>query len=221
MNKTQHCCVVGAGPGIGIAVADAFAAEGCRVSLLARQPERLEPMRVELHKRTGGESQAIGTNASDPASLREALTLAAERYGDIDILVYNVASQGTARPLALTPERVVEDFQSNVIGALVAVQAVAPAMRRARRGTLLFTGGGFAYEPSMNYASLSIGKAALRNLTYSLAQELGNDGIHVAMVTVYGFIQSGTHFDPQRIAQRYVDLHRQPRGHYETEVIYK
>lgn len=221
MDTRLHCCVVGAGPGIGIAVADAFAAVGCEISLLSRKPQRLAPMMAELRKRTGREALALEADAADPASLRSALGAAAARFGDIGILVYNVASHGTARPLALTPERVVEDFHSNVVGALVAAQTVAPAMRRARRGTMLFTGGGFAYEPSANYASLSIGKSALRNLTYSLAQELGNDGIHVATVTVYGFIQSGTHFDPQRIAQRYVDLHRQPRGHYETEVIYK
>jgi short-subunit dehydrogenase len=221
METTLHCCVVGAGPGIGIAVAEAFAAEGCAVSLLSRQPQRLVPMLAELRQRTGREALALQADAADPASLRSGLGAAAAQFGDIGILVYNVASHGTARPLALTPERMVEDFQSNVVGALVAAQTVAPAMRRARRGTLLFTGGGFAYEPSANYASLSIGKSALRNLTYSLAQELGNDGIHVALVTVYGFIQSGTHFDPQHIAQRYVDLHRQPRGHYETEVIYK
>jgi short-subunit dehydrogenase len=221
MEASRHCCVVGAGPGIGIAVADAFAAEGCRVSLLSRQPKRLDPLMAELRKRTGREAQALAADAADPASLRAALQTAAERFGAIEILVYNVASHGTARPLALTPERLSEDFHSNVIGALVAAQTVAPAMRAARRGTLLFTGGGFAYEPSANYASLSVGKSALRNLVYSLAQELGNDGLHVGLVTVYGFIQSGTHFDPQRIAQRYVDLHRQPRGHYETEVIYK
>ena len=94
-------------------------------------------------------------------------------------------------------------------------------MREAGHGTILFTGGGFAHEPSAPYASLSSDKAALRNLTYSLAQELGGYGIHVATVTVYGFLQVGTHFDPQRIAETYVQLHRQPRGHFDIEVTYK
>jgi len=62
-------------------------------------------------------------------------------------------------------------------------------MKARRRGSIFFTGGSFAYEPAAEYSSLSLGKAALRNLTYSLAQELGAHDIHVATVTVYGFVQ--------------------------------
>ncbi len=78
-----------------------------------------------------------------------------------------------------------------------------------------------AYEPSALYSSVSLGKAALRNLTYSLAQELGASGVHVATVTVYGFVQPGTHFDPTRIAEAYVALHRQPKGHFQIEHVYR
>ena len=112
-------------------------------------------------------------------------------------------------------------FDVLVIGALVAAQEAMPAMKTKNRGTILFTGGGFAYEPAMNYASLSLSKAALRNLTYSLAQELGAFGIHVATVTVYGFVQSGTHYDPGRIAEAFIRLHRQAPGHFQTEIVYK
>ena len=61
----------------------------------------------------------------------------------------------------------------------------------------------------------------MRNLTFSLAQELGAHGIHVATVTVYGFVQSGTHYDPARIAEAYLRLHKQSPGHFQTEVVYK
>ena len=89
------------------------------------------------------------------------------------------------------------------------------------RPTILFTGGGFAHEPASEFASLSLGKAALRSLTYTLAQELGASGIHVATVTVYGFVQTGTKFDPQQIARVYLELHKQPKGHFDTERIFK
>jgi short-subunit dehydrogenase len=85
----------------------------------------------------------------------------------------------------------------------------------------LFTGSGFASEPVANYASLSIGKAALRSLANTLAQELGADDIHVATVTVQGFVQSNTRFDPHRIAQAYVKLHKQGKGSFDNETIYK
>src|SRR3546814_14836362 len=77
-------------------------------------------------------------------------------------------------------DRLVDEFRVNVGGALVAAQDVAPAMIKAKKGTILFTGGGFAYEPAMKYASLSLGKAALRSLAYTLAPELGTHGVPVA-----------------------------------------
>ena len=92
---------------------------------------------------------------------------------------------------------------------------------RRRRGVVVETFRAPAHEPAANYASLSLGKAALRNLTYSLAQELGGYGIHVATVTVYGFVQSGTHYDPARIAEAYLRLHRQAPGHFQTELVFK
>ena len=219
--NAPHCCIVGAGPGISAAVAEAFTRDGCNVSLLARRPERLKPLVQDLQKKSGRTACALGCNASDETDLRGAIAQAESMLGPTQVLVYNVAASETGRPSGLSGDQLVADFRANVVGALAAAQAVTPGMRDMRRGTILFTGGGFAYEPAHNYASLSLGKAALRNLTYSLAQELGVYGIHVATVTVYGFIQSGTHFDPKRIAQTFLDLHHQPKGHFEIEKVFK
>lgn len=219
--SAPHCCIVGVGPGIGLALAEAFAREGHDLSLLSRRPERLARERADLAKRSGRRLLGVAAEAGDAEALRGAIEQAATALGPVSVLIYNVASAGTGRPLGLDPESLLTDFRANVVGALVAAQCVAPAMRKARRGTILFTGGGFAHEPAPNYASLSLGKAALRSLTYTLAQELGADGIHVATVTVHGFVQPGTHFDPARIAQAYVALHRQTPGHFEIERSYK
>jgi NAD(P)-dependent dehydrogenase (short-subunit alcohol dehydrogenase family) len=161
-----------------------------------------------------------GAPAHDP-SLLAALRAAVRALGPVDVLVYNVASFETGRPTTLSTERLLAEFHTNVAGALTAAREVAGSMRKRKRGTLLFTGGGFAYEPAPNYASLSLGKAALRSLTYTLAQELGVDGIHVATVTVHGFVQPGTKFDPRNIAASYIALYRQPQGHFEIEKIFK
>lgn len=219
--NAPHCCIVGAGRGISAAVAEAFGREGYNVSLLARRPEKLKPLVQDLQKKTGRTLCALGCHADNDDDLRGAIAQAESMLGPVQVLVYNVAASETAKPSTLTSDQLIADFRANVVGALTAAQAVAPAMRKARRGTILFTGGGFAYEPAHNYASLSLGKAALRNLTSSLAQELGVDGIHVATVTVYGFIQSGSHFDPRRIAEAYIELHRQPPGRFEIEKVFK
>jgi len=94
-------------------------------------------------------------------------------------------------------------------------------MRAAGSGTIIFTGGGLALDPMSQFASVGIGKAALRNLAQSLAKELKPEGIHVATVTICGMVKAGTHFDPAKIAERFIELHQQPAGSFEAEVLYR
>lgn len=219
--RAPCCVVVGAGPGIGHAVALAFAQDGHDVALLARRPERLAGICDEIHTKTHRHARAYAADAADADSLILGLDAVRVDFGDIDVLVYNVATHERGRPLQVPVDRLIDDFRTNVVGALVAARAVAPVMVERRRGTILFTGGGFAYEPAADYASLSMDKAALRSLTYTLAQDLGTHGVHVATVTVHGFVQHGTRFDPSRIAGAFIALHRQPKGHFDIETVYK
>lgn len=214
------CLVIGAGPGIGQSVALAFAREGHDIALASRHPDRLRGFQSALEK-AGAASRLYGADAGDEQSLRHLFTDVRKTFGDPEVVIYNPASHAIGKPTALNSDQLIADFRVNVLGALVCAQEAAPAMKTRGRGTLLLTGGGFAYEPAANYASLSLGKAALRNLTFSLAQELGAHGIHVATVTVYGFVQSGTHFDPGRIADAFMRLHRQAPGHFQTEIVFK
>lgn len=215
------CAVIGAGPGIGNAVAMAFASEGYDIALIARSPERLAPQCEAIRKKTRRRVRSYAADAGDESSLLAALAAVRDELGAPEVLVYNVATFEIGRPLKVPIDRVMTHFRTNVVGALIAARAVAPDMIERQRGTILFTGGGFAYEPAADYASLSMDKAALRSLTYTLAQDLGAHGVHVATVTVHGFVQHGTRFDPQNIAQAYVNLHRQPKGHFEIETVYK
>ena len=220
-HDTGKCCViVGAGPGIGEALALAFAREGYDIALIARSIAKFTEFVLEISK-LGRRARAFTADAGDEKSLRAALARAHDELGDVEVLIYNAASARTAKPLKLESDSLLEEFRTNVGGALVAAQAVAEGMKARRRGTILFTGGSFAYEPAAEYSSLSLGKAALRNLTYSLAQELGAFDVHVATVTVYGFVQRGTRFDPRGIANSFLQLHHQPKGHFDVEKVYK
>jgi short-subunit dehydrogenase len=214
------CLIVGAGPGIGQSVALAFAREGYDIALAARNKDKVKAFQPAIEK-AGALTRAYAVDASDEASLRRMFAEVRKDLGDPEVLIYNPAAHAVGKPTALNTDQLCADFRVNVAGALISAQEVAPAMKTRNRGTILLTGGGFAYEPAANYASLSLGKAALRNLTFSLAQELGAHGIHVATVTVYGFVQVGTHFDPNRIADMYLKLHKQAPGHFQTEVVYK
>ena len=200
--------ILGAGPGIGLAAARAFHAEGFRVGLVARPGDPLEAWSREL-----GGGPVLGAALDRPEQLQAALAA----LEPPEVLVWN-ASAGVQGPAAgLTPELALADLQVNLLGPLAAVRWALPAMRAAGRGTLLFTGGGLALQPKPGLASASLGKAALRSLALSFAQELEPEGIHAATVTVCGFVAPASALSPERIAQCFLDLHRQPRGAWDKE----
>lgn len=217
----ETCLILGAGPGIGLACARAFAHEGYDLALAVRRPARLDEAVRDLRKDTGREVRVYAADAGQADSVVQLVSEVVADQGAPTVAIFNAASAQMGRPTNLPPDRLLEELRANVVGALVLAQQVAPAMKAAGRGTLIFTGGGFAYEPSTDYASMSMAKAALRNLAYTLAQELGSSGVHVGTVTVHGFVQAGTRFDPALIANSFLTLHRQPKGHFDIELIYK
>jgi short-subunit dehydrogenase len=213
--------IVGVGPGIGESVARVFARHGFSLALLARSAQKLEVLQSELRQEGFG-VQVFPADASDTNSLKSALEQMQDSLGVPDVLVYNVMSKTAAgAPLGIDPEQAVHDFCGNVLGALVAAQAVAPGMMTRGSGTILFTGGGLAVKPFKDYASLAMGKAGIRNLAFSLAQELQPAGIHVATVTVAGTVRPNSSFAPDTIASHFWRLHSQEKDAWELEHEFK
>ncbi len=217
--RPETVVVVGAGPGLGLAIARRFAREGATVALVARNRQRLAGMVEEL-RGTGGAGHAFAADASEPKELRSALTAARDTVGDPTVLVHHLSVPVPGRPTEMDYDAFARGLAGGVGGLLVAAQELAPAMRRAGRGTVLVTGSGLALHPSAAFAGLAVQKAGVRSLTLSLAQELGPAGVHVATVTVNGLIQPGTYYDPDRIAEEFWTLHTEPPGSWRTEVHY-
>ncbi len=216
--SNEVCVVVGAGPGIGLAVARRFGREGFRLALLARKADSLKQYADQLN---GMDVQTFSADAGDEESLTNALADVHKALGAPSVLVYNAAMFTQGVPTKLSSESLIASLRVNLVGALVAVQQVVPAMQQNKRGTILFTGGGLATNPSAEATALGIGKASIRYLCFTLAQELTPTGVHAATVTIYGTVQAGTHFDPDTIAEEYWKLHMQPAGSWETEVAYR
>jgi short-subunit dehydrogenase len=209
-----HLLLVGAGPGLGSAVARRFAAGGYRVTLAARSADRLGELARSLDD-TGAEINTAEADASNPEDLRARI---AELYRDEGapgvviynavlgapgVVIYNAVLGAPDRLLTSTAAHLQEAYAVDVIGAIVVAQEAAPAMKAAGSGTIIVTGGGFADHPIPALATVSLGKAALRSAATMLSADLGPDGIRVATLTIAGQIAEGTAFDPARIAERY------------------
>ncbi len=214
------CIIVGFGPGNGLALARAFGHEGFHLALMSRDPTKHTALTTALAKEELT-AKSFAADAGDADSLRVAIAQAERELGETSVLIYNAIAASFLRPTQLTPDHLVADFRVNVAGALVATLAVLPGMKSRGYGTILFTGGGWALQPWDGAASPSIGKAGIRSLAYTLAQELGGSGIHVATVTIAGQVAVGTRFDPDAIAEAFLKLHHQPPGKFETEIIYQ
>jgi NAD(P)-dependent dehydrogenase (short-subunit alcohol dehydrogenase family) len=218
--KKSVCIIVGFGPGVGFGLAKAFGREGFQLALLSRHPSRHADLLAEISN-AGFTAKSFAADAGDEKSLLAAIAQTEQELGEAGVLIYNAIAPTFVKPTQLTTEQLVADFRVNVAGALAATRAVLPGMKAHGCGTILFTGGGWALQPWDGAASPSIGKAGIRSLAYTLAQELGGSGIHVGTVTIAGQVAPGTHFDPDKIAEAYLKLHRQPPGKFETEIIYQ
>ncbi|HEX6233986.1 MAG TPA: SDR family NAD(P)-dependent oxidoreductase [Jiangellaceae bacterium] len=191
--------VIGAGPGLGQAIGQAFVQHGDQVVLIARNEKRLRETAVAV----GGIDMPV--DVTDEPALRAAFATIRSRYGDPTVLVHN-PSLAVAAPATETPlEALLSGFRLAAGSLLVAAQEVAPAMREAGRGTILVTGNSAALTGSTWSAALAAQKAAARNLAMSLAAELGPAGVRVVTITINGVL-GRPGFELPRIAATYVEL---------------
>jgi short-subunit dehydrogenase len=197
-----HLLLVGAGPGLGLAVARRFAAGGYRVTLVARSADRLAELERSLDD-TGAEINTIEADASVPEDLHARMAELYRDEGAPGVVIYNAVRGAPDRLLSSTVSHLQEAYAVDVIGAVVVAQEAAPAMKAAGSGTMIVTGGGFADHPIPALATVSLGKAALRSAATMLGADLGPAGIRVATLTIAGQIRAGTPFDPALIAERY------------------
>ena len=201
----DHLLLVGAGPGLGLAVARRFAVGGYRVTLLARKKDQMGELAQSLDD-TGAEIDTIEADASDSDDLRARMTELYGSDGAPGVVIYNAVMGAPDQLMSSTAAHLQTAYAVDVIGAIVIAQVAAPAMRAAGFGTIVVTGGGFADHPIPALATVSLGKAALRAAATMLGADLGPDGIRVATLTIAGQIVAGTAFDPERIAERYWEV---------------
>lgn len=219
MTHTSTAIIVGAGPGMGSALATAFAERGRPVALVARDAQKLEGL-VRSLTESGHTARAYPADVTDTSALRGAIEAAVRELGGPEVLVYNAAAVRQDRATELSPEQLADTLAVNVVAAKAATDAILPVLAEGR-GVLLYTGGGFALDPQRDFASLSVGKAALRAYVHSLAHEVAPLGIHTATVTITGTVDGDDdRYSARRIADAFVQLSRQSAEDWTTETIY-
>jgi NAD(P)-dependent dehydrogenase (short-subunit alcohol dehydrogenase family) len=177
--------IIGAGPGLGLASARRFGAEGFNVALLSRTQEHVDALAAELAG-AGITARGYAADVRDPESLHTALARAADELGTVEILHYSpVPSAAYLRPvLETTREELRSALEFSALGAASAMKAVLPGMRALGRGTALFVNGSSAVRPNHKYAGTSAAFAAESAYAQMLHDALAPEGIHVAQLII-------------------------------------
>ncbi len=130
----RHLLLVGAGPGLGMAVARRFAEGGYRVTLVARSTDSLGELAKTLAD-TGAQVDTISADASDPDGLGARIGALYRDQGAPGLIVYSAVMGAPDRLLSSSVAHLQTAYAVDVIGAIVVAQVAAPAMRAAGSGT--------------------------------------------------------------------------------------
>jgi 3-oxoacyl-[acyl-carrier protein] reductase len=167
--------VTGASQGLGLEIAERFAAGGANLVMCARDAGALgragERVRVHLH--AGQRLETIAADVSKPHDVERLVHAALAAFGRIDVLVNNAGVYG---PMGASEdvdwEQWLEAIEVNLFGSVLMARAVVPGMKIRRSGKIIQLSGGGATSPMPRMTAYAVSKAAVVRFAESLAEEL-------------------------------------------------
>jgi len=234
-NRRSVCAVIGAGDGLGAAIARAFAAEGLSVCVTRRprHVETLEKLAASIRER-GGEAHAFGLDARKEGDVSAFVDTVEQTIGPLEVLVFNIGANVRFPIVETTTQVYSKVWEMAALAGFLASREAARVMVPRGRGAILFTGATASLRGGAGYSAFAGAKHALRALAQSLAREIGPKGVHVAHVVIDGAIDGafirGLMPDaaeklereeiliPDEIAKNYVWLYRQKRSAWTFEM---
>ena len=177
----RRAVVTGSSAGIGEAIARRLAAEGALVTVHGRRADAVDAV-VDAIRSAGGQADGVLASLADPGECaRFVFRVLAD--GGADILVNNAGAFVNRGWDDATPEDWLDLYAINVAAAVRCIQGFLPAMHSAGWGRIVQIGTGEAVNPFPTMPDYAATKAALLNLTVSLAKHLDRTGITVNTVS--------------------------------------
>jgi NAD(P)-dependent dehydrogenase (short-subunit alcohol dehydrogenase family) len=177
--RGKRAVVTGGSVGIGLAVAQALAAEGVDVAIVARDVVRSEREAREIASRYGVRAVAVEADLARAADTASAVSAIAAVFDGLDILVNNAGTGSSETILEATDQRWQYYWDLHVMAAVRLSRGVVPLMRRRGGGVILNTASICAKQPLGYEPIYNTTKAALVMLSKCLANELIKEKIRV------------------------------------------
>lgn len=212
--------IIGAGPGISHGIAEKFGKENFKIALISRNEKKLQEQISQLAKE-GIDASYEAADVASEESLKKALANIREREGHAEVIVYNAAAVSVMDILDQSWDTIKTQMGTTVGGYFNLMKMVLPYCIKENKGKLFVTNGGFALAGDPQWTSLSVGKAALRNLVQAFQKKAEGTDVHIAQVTVCGFVSpEDDKYNPNAIAEQYWKLYLQDQRNFEQEIIY-
>ncbi|GAB4346944.1 MAG: SDR family NAD(P)-dependent oxidoreductase [Flammeovirgaceae bacterium] len=212
--------IIGAGPGISQGVAEKFGKEGFKIALIARTESKLQEQVKQLESLGISATYAVA-DVANAESLQNALFSIRDKEGHAEMILYNAAAVSVMDILEQSWETIKQQMDVNVGGYFNLMKLVLPFCLKENKGKLFVTGGGFALGGDDQWTSLSVGKAALRNLVQAFQKKANGTNVHIAQLTVCGYVNPNDEkYSPKLIAEQYWKLYQQKPNEFEGEIIY-
>lgn len=236
MARQGACLVIGAGDGVGGAIARAFAREGLAVCVTRRERhlDQLEALAQQIRDE-GGAAHAFGVDAREEEAMVALVDRIEAEIGPLEAVVFNIGANVRFPAVETTSRVFTKVWEMAAFSGFLAGREAARVMTPRGRGTILFTGATASVRGGAGFSAFASAKHGLRAVAQSFARELGPKGIHVAHVVIDGAIDGvftrtnrGDQVEdllardailrPDEIARNYVWLHGQQRSAWTHEM---
>ncbi len=177
--KDRVALVAASSQGIGLATAEAFAAEGCRVAMCARNTQALEAGAEKIRKKYGADIFSEAFDVTDAAAVSSFVAAVANKFGGVDICVTNAGGPPAKGFLAASLEDWQKAIDANFLSTVYFAREVIPHMQRKRWGRIITITSITTKQPVADLVLSNAVRAAVVGLVKSLANEFGKDGILV------------------------------------------
>jgi 3-oxoacyl-[acyl-carrier protein] reductase len=177
--KNRVALVAASSQGIGLATAEAFAAEGCRVAMCARNRQTVEAAAEKIRTQHHAEVFADAVDVTDATAVTHFVAAVTAKFGTVDICVTNAGGPPAKGFLAASLDDWQRAIDANFLSAVYFAREVIPHMQRQRWGRILTITSITTKQPVADLVLSNAVRAAVVGLVKSLANEFGKDGILV------------------------------------------
>jgi len=177
--RNRVAIVAGASQGIGRATAEAFAAEGCRVAICARNAASLKAAAEAITKQHGVEVLDQAVDVTDASAVHGFVEAVINKFGSVDICVTNAGGPPAKGFMAASLEDWRKAVDANFLSAVYFAREVIPHMQRKHWGRIITITSITTKQPVADLVLSNAVRTSVVGLVKSLANEFGKDGILV------------------------------------------